>query len=126
MAPEDRRSARRETTVTRADGLAVTVESATFVRVVGDIDTSNASRLAAAIDQPVSVRLDLTDVGFMDSSAMAVLTRAYTKHHVQGTELVICRINGMPRRAMELMGLDFMLCESARDQPSHSRRRDSA
>jgi anti-anti-sigma factor len=108
---------------TRADGLGLLVDPASFVYVVGDIDTGNAARLAVAIEQPISVRIDLSRVGFMDSSAMAVLTRAYSQHQLQGTELVVCRPNGMPRRAMELMGLDFMFCERPEvEQPPSSHR----
>jgi len=79
-----------------------------LVRAVGDIDLSNASELAEALMQPNSVVLDLAGVDFMDSTGMAVLVNARKHHLAQGNEFTVCRVQGMPRRAMQLMGLDYL------------------
>ncbi len=86
----------------RSDG-AITIE------VVGDIDISTSPRLLAEIRAllaggPSSVVLDLTRVGFCDSSGLSVLVQLNRQCAEAETDLALAP-SKVVRRAIELTGL---------------------
>jgi anti-anti-sigma factor len=61
-------------------------------------------RLAQA--DALAVWLDLRDVGFMDSSGIAMLTRAHQRAQRHGNELMLVSPSSSVRRLLELCGID--------------------
>jgi anti-sigma B factor antagonist len=91
--------------------LTVSVDPASFVRLYGEIDMATAPSVEAALETDRSLRIDLSRVTFLDSSGMSVIARANRRAEQAGHELVVCRPSLMARRAMELGGLAYLLCE---------------
>jgi anti-anti-sigma factor len=82
------------------------------VRVRGDHDLSNSSEidaaLAAAFEGGSRIVVDLTEATFIDSSVLGILAQAHdramrTPDHQLA---VVAPPGGMPRRVLELTGLD--------------------
>ena len=78
------------------------------VRLVGEIDLYNAAEVGAALEQiakdrPARVVVDLTEVEFVDSTALGTLIEA-RKRLVNGS-LVLASPGRDVRRALEVAGL---------------------
>lgn len=97
----------------RDDSFTVNVflgDGHTLISVSGEIDISTAVRLrdialAALDDEPRRIVIDLTDVGFMDSTGLAVLVLMRRKTTARGLSLAVVsnpRLNTMLR----VSGLD--------------------
>lgn len=77
-----------------------------YVTVVGEVDLYTAPQLESALRESAhSFIVDLTDCGFIDSTALGVLVAARTR--VGRLELVAPGIE--VRRTLELSGLDRLL-----------------
>ena len=78
------------------------------VTVAGDIDAHTCPDLTAALD-PLpgddDVRVDVSDVAFMDSSGLRVLIAAHQSAESVGRRLVIDHPSGAVLRIIEISGL---------------------
>jgi anti-anti-sigma factor len=97
-----------------ATPLAVEVDHApgahrAVVRVAGEIDLTSVSELTAALERVVAagatdLRLDLAEVGFMDSTGLAALITTHTQLEGRG-RVVIDDASPTVRRTFEVAGL---------------------
>jgi anti-anti-sigma factor len=90
-----------------AEILAESPRGEVTVRLRGEIDLSNAESLwptiARAVERfPETLAFDLSEVGFMDSSGIALLLR--TTHSVKTVQ--VRNASPMIRRVLELTGLE--------------------
>jgi anti-sigma B factor antagonist len=88
-----------------------------LVRLAGELDLYNASDVAAALGEvadaePTRVVIDLTDVEFVDSTALGTLVAA--RQRLGNGRLVLAAAGPDVRRALEVSGLDqhFALSDS--------------
>ena len=87
-----------------------TVRDDGVVRVVvhGELDLSTAPVLDAALVAPEAagarVTLDLSDMGFMDSSGLAVLIGARRRADDEGLDLTVSGPNDHVRKLLDLTG----------------------
>ena len=84
-------------------------EAAITVEVAGDIDISTSSRLRTELfellaDAPGSAVIDMTGVGFCDSSGLSVLVQLNRHCEEAGIDLSFAPSKVL-RRALELTGL---------------------
>lgn len=84
------------------------------VDVHGDLDLSTVQSMNQAVDavlseRPRTVVLDLSDVPFMDSSALAALVGASRKLERQGAYLAVLRPRPMPRQLLRRTSVDRIL-----------------
>lgn len=87
---------------------------ATLVIGEGDFDLANVRALRSALHQAVDaghpVIIDLTDVTFADSTAIAAIVGAYKKAQSTGTRLqVVALSTSMVRRVLDLTGITEVL-----------------
>ena len=92
-------------TVLRSDTLRASL------RAVGELDGVGALALSAALLEQRElgrryVRLDLSDVGFLDSTGMRVLAAEHTAFLRRRGTLLITGLTARARRLLELVGLD--------------------
>lgn len=76
----------------------------------GDLDLASAPALAQEIDDQIragnhSVEIDFTDVGFIDSSGLAILVRAQRKLAAEGHALVLRALSPNLMRIFDVTGL---------------------
>ena len=87
-----------------------TVGTACVVRLGGELDLYNADKVRTALaeacaDSPERVVVDLSEVEFMDSTALGALIEARTKlHNHRGFLLAAPALE--TRRALQISGLD--------------------
>ena len=79
-------------------------------RVVGDIDLSSAEELQEALLSLVNATndnlvLDCEQLQFIDSSGVAVFMHTWQLLELQGRKMRVTNLNGMARRAFEVLGL---------------------
>ncbi|WP_406503286.1 STAS domain-containing protein [Streptomyces sp. NBC_00212] len=82
-----------------------------LVRVRGDLDVENAPILRAALAPLLHrpVELDLTEVGFIDSSGIAALL-AHLRHcHLAGGSMTMPHASSLVQRVLQLAGVDDLL-----------------
>ncbi len=82
-------------------------ESEYTVRLSGEMDLDNCPRIDAALDLPAgctTVRLDLSDVSFMDSSGLNLLLRLRLRLQKQEIALALLGLDGQPRSLFDLVG----------------------
>ena len=80
------------------------------VALAGELDLAVATKLWEALEPlldgaPRCLVLDLSDVEFMDSTALSVLVRAHRRLMHDGGELVIRRPSDAAARILEVTGL---------------------
>ncbi len=90
-----------------------TIDDATIVRPVGDIDLSGAPALRQQLKQdqaagPGSVIVDLSEVHYMDSSGLATLVEAMQTARKNQGKLVICALQEKVRSIFEIARLDMV------------------
>jgi anti-anti-sigma factor len=81
------------------------------VDVHGELDLGTVQSMNRAVDavlsrRPRALALDLSDVPFMDSSALAALVGASRKLEQQGAYLAVLRPRAMPRRLLRRTSVD--------------------
>jgi anti-sigma B factor antagonist len=83
------------------------------VKLLGELDMANAPTLETALEQveaePRPMRIDLSELEFIDSTGIALLVAAH--HRLEGSDrlrLVPSRSSGV-RRVLSLTGLDTEL-----------------
>jgi anti-sigma B factor antagonist len=85
-------------------------DGATVVALAGELDLYNANEvrealLACCAEEPPRLVVDLTDVTFIDSTALGVLIEARTR--LENRRAFLLAAPGMEtRRALEISGLD--------------------
>jgi anti-sigma B factor antagonist len=89
------------------------VPGADFVtlHVSGEIDLHTApslreAALAALRQHGTNLRVDLSDVTFMDSTGIEVLLATRRRAQLEGGSLTLCRLTPAVRRIIEVTGLD--------------------
>jgi anti-sigma B factor antagonist len=87
-------------------------EGATVVHASGEVDLSNADRLATVIARselestgPLTV-VDLRDVTFFDAAGIGVLVTARERHPDSASLRVVVTADGLVRRLLDVAGLD--------------------
>lgn len=95
------------------------------IDVSGELDLSNAPQLDDAVQQRMAegdrrLAIDLSEVSFMDSSALGVLVRCLKRLNEEQGDLVLVGANGAPRRVLEITGLDrtFTIVPDLRSLPA--------
>lgn len=89
-------------------------EGTTVVRVVGEVDVSNADELRQAVDAalgqtPADVRVDLSQVAYIDSTGIGVLVGAATRSREAGIPFSVAGPQPNVRRVLGLLGVEGQL-----------------
>jgi anti-sigma B factor antagonist len=85
---------------------------ATFVVASGELDAFVADELESAFgetDRDARIVVDLTDVSFLDSTALGLVVRAVRAVDDRGGAIRVVLPNGTARRIFELTTLDRVL-----------------
>ena len=107
-----------------SDGFAVDVSTegdTVIIAVRGDVDLATAPALRAECEaaverKPEVVRVDLSELTFLDSSGISVLVKTHQDLDAQGATLVLHRVDDRTRRVLDVAGLaDFF---ERSDQPA--------
>ena len=88
--------------------------SLSLVSVSGEIDLHTAERLQQGIDEATSVGadtvlVDLSGVGFIDSTALGVIVQETKRLEGRGHSLVLVTNDPRTRRVLEVTGLNRVL-----------------
>jgi anti-sigma B factor antagonist len=94
--------------------LGLDLGEAAGVAVRGELELATAPELSAALDQAIRTSegpfvIDLTNVGFLDSSGIACLMRARALLGREDRVLGLICPPGSTRRALELTGVDELV-----------------
>lgn len=96
--------------------IAVSFEEVPELRLRGEIDLSTAAVVRAAVEGIFevavgtdAVRLDLTDVSFMDSQGLAVVARAVRLARRHGARLHVRTSPGPVRDVLRISGLSKLV-----------------
>ncbi len=89
-------------------------ENRFYVSVAGEVDLATAPELdtvllAAIVNQPQEIVIDLTDVSFLDSTGLGVIVRALKRTRERGTSLNIIASNERVLKVFAITGLDTVL-----------------
>jgi len=96
--------------MTQPDDLLVIAADGSNLTASGEIDVHTAPLLAAAIDAAGNdVRLDLSQIEFVDSSGLRVLIDAHQRIAQAGGQLTITEPSDAVRRLFEISGVDDYL-----------------
>src|SRR3954447_18959627 len=109
------RSARRDMEATQPEDSGYTVdfdpvEGALLVSASGELDLAAAPRpppvlsMAPAAAEPAVV-LDLTEVDFIDSTALGAIMHASTEAEASGKSMLVVALDGPVRRLLEITNL---------------------
>jgi anti-anti-sigma factor len=89
------------------------------VRLEGEIDLVTSTQLNRELDTlldrlppPTRLRLDLRDVGFMDTTGVAVLLKARRRAHDLGCRFSVVSTSPAIARLFEITGLAGLLADS--------------
>jgi anti-sigma B factor antagonist len=82
----------------------------TVVEVSGELDIATSpileERIAAAIlDEPETVVIDLSSVGFMDSTAVSLLVRVAARAQAHGVRLLVIQPHGPAAQVLDVCRL---------------------
>jgi anti-sigma B factor antagonist len=88
--------------------------SMVVVTLTGELDLSTLPQaereiLAAEDTAPAVLLVDLSGLGFMDSSAVRLVLQADARAHATGRRLAVACGRGLPRQMFDLLGLDDRL-----------------
>ena len=82
------------------------IEDPLGFRLIGELDASNVDQLSAALKPAIEtggdIRLDLTELGFMDSSGIQAVVRAARDLEERGN-LILMQPGDVVRRLLELI-----------------------
>jgi anti-anti-sigma factor len=79
------------------------------LRLVGEVDAHTAVELGrriAALGSPPLLRIDLAEVGFIDSSGLRVLLSTHEDQELRGARLELVAPSEAVQRLLELTALD--------------------
>lgn len=98
-------------------------DDAAIVQVVGDVDLNRSPALQDALlklldEKPSAVIIDLTGVGYMDSSGVASLVKLLSRVRQKGVSLKLAGLTDRVRNIFEITRLDSVFeihgtCEEA-------------
>ena len=102
---------------TDAPSLTVSVqpkEQTVVLALSGELDLASCPSLQAAVDAIDDafreVELDLTGLGFIDSTGIGEIARMHRRFGPEFRELTVrCRLDGPVRRVLELSGIDRLV-----------------
>jgi len=99
-------------------------DEATVIHVRGEIDIATAGRLRDVIEPHMgpkqTIILDLSEVDFMDSSALHVLVQARGRLTENGGSLILRNPSTAAHRLLTVAGANDLLETDAQDHPSDS------
>jgi anti-sigma B factor antagonist len=96
--------------MSQPDDLLVISADGSDIAASGEIDVHTAPRLAAAIDAAgTTVRLDLSQIEFVDSSGLRVLIEAHQRVSEAGGQLTIVSPSSAVQRLFEISGVNDYL-----------------
>jgi anti-sigma B factor antagonist len=86
------------------------VEGALLVTATGELDLAAAPRLATVLSMATAgaepcVVLDLTEVDFIDSTALGAIMHASTEAEASGKSMLVVALEGPVRRLLEITNL---------------------
>ena len=90
-------------------------DGALVVRIDGEIDHHTAQSLLASINtlldiqHPLSIILDFSAVGFMDSSGIAVILNCHRRMKELGGKLEVVEVANQAKRVLSAAGLDRLM-----------------
>jgi anti-sigma B factor antagonist len=94
------------------------------VRVAGELDLHTSPQLRDHVlgiigDQPVRLALDLSEVGFLDSSSLGMLVTLLKRVRERDGDLRLVGVTGSPMKVFTLTGLDrvFDIVETSDQLP---------
>jgi anti-sigma B factor antagonist len=98
----------------------------TVVRIAGELDLHTSPQLRDHVvgmigdRDPVRLALDLTDVGFLDSSSLGMLVTLLKRIKEREGDLRLVGVTGSPMKVFTLTGLDrvFEIADTADDLPA--------
>ena len=96
----------------------------TVIEVRGELDLATSGALRAALDRGFEgssrIAVDLTAVGFMDSSSLGVLVASMKRARADDGDLALVGVQGSPAKVIALTGLDavFRIESSVDDLPA--------
>jgi anti-anti-sigma factor len=97
----------------------------TVVRVEGELDLHTSPQLRDHVlaligESPPNVVLDLSAVGFMDSSSLGMLVTCLKRVRERDGRFVLLGVSGSPMKVLSLTGLDrvFEVVPSMDDLPA--------
>jgi anti-sigma B factor antagonist len=81
------------------------------VVVEGEVDVATAPQLREALHQAIDegatrLRIDLAEVGFIDSAGLGVLIGVLKRIREAGGEIDLAHVQPAPRKVIEITGLD--------------------
>lgn len=95
------------------------------VRVTGELDLHTSPQLRDHVlsligDQSIQLALDLTEVGFLDSSSLGMLVTLLKRIRERGGDLRLVGVSGSPMKVFTLTGLDrvFEIAETPESLPA--------
>ncbi len=100
--------------------LAISVhDDAVLVQVGGELDVASAGQLREMLEPHTScdLRLDFSEVTFVDSAAVRALMALHRACDDHGRALVVVGLNGVTRRTILLLGLYNVLTGLPADAP---------
>jgi anti-sigma B factor antagonist len=81
----------------------------TLIHLAGEIDLANAPKLEVqlcTLAEQGSVVVDLTEVDFLDSTALSAMVVAYHRAHALGNTIRLAGAHGSVKRLLEVTRLD--------------------
>jgi anti-anti-sigma factor len=87
-------------------------DGVSFLTAAGDIDLATASRLRRAGEHALSpftstLRIDLRDVAFIDSTGIGALVAIYNKADADRQTVILHNLQPQVRRVLQLTGMDI-------------------
>lgn len=87
------------------------------IAAAGEIDASNADRFGSQLQEAVAahreVRIDLSEVSFLESSGLRALLRAGDLASAEGGSLLVAATSRPVQRVLEIMGLTSLLVDAS-------------
>jgi anti-anti-sigma factor len=102
----------------RFEYLVITVDDGHLVKVSGEVDLATAPELAEVLGQFANgtLRVDLSEVTFLDSSGLRTLVRAHRDARRAGRFMIVCGpLHPLVQQTIEITGLDDVLEFDGRD-----------
>lgn len=90
-------------TTAHADWVVISVEGELDLYTVPALKDALSTTMAEGSSQ---IALDLSEVGFMDSSSLGVLVVSLKRAREQGGTLALIGVHGSPKKVLALTGLD--------------------
>lgn len=104
-------------------------EGTLYICLTGEMDHHSAAGLRGDVDKliyaerPDKIMLDLSGIGFMDSSGLGFIMGRYALAHELGATLAVCNMSPATQRIFDLAGLGRIIpVESDKTEKSNHER----